>query len=201
MNKLMGVYRFFNTKTLKGYVGSSRDIHTRQRGHINKLNRGKHHSFLLQRSWNKQQYWINHFDAANPEKGYNRCPIAGTTKDLIPTPETIERLRTSHLGYKPSPETIEKQRMAMLGKKYPYKARPWRLRQETRICSCGCGESFTTVKNDPKRFLNRQHKEKAAMKPRETRTCLCGCGEVFTVITTSPKRYVLHHANFGRKKI
>lgn len=224
MKKVMGIYRFFNIKTLKGYIGSSRDTHARQRGHINKLNRGKHHSFLLQRSWNKhgvdafvfeileivsdisklkerEQYWIDYYDAANPDnpdKGYNRCPIAGTTKNLIPTPETIEKLRISHLGHKPSPETIEKQRQAMLGKTYPFKPRPWRLKQETRICICGCGEIFVTVHNDPKQFLNPKHRDKARRKLRDIRTCLCGCQETFEVICTSPKRYIHSHANKNR---
>lgn len=64
----------------------------------------------------REQFWINYYDAANPSKGYNiendavrhthseetRTKISKSNKALkrkyVPTLETIERLRISHLG-------------------------------------------------------------------------------------------------------
>jgi hypothetical protein len=103
------------------------------------LNGRRHHSDRLQIAWNlfgsdkfefgilelvsdesqleiREQYWINYYDAANPEKGYNvendavrhthseetREKISRSNKALkrkyVATPETLERLRVSHLG-------------------------------------------------------------------------------------------------------
>lgn len=221
MEKISAVYRFVNIKNSKVYIGSSRNIHQRYRGHINELNRNDHHSILLQRSWNKhgkdafvfevveivpnisklkerEQYWIKFYDAANPDKGYNRNPLANGSTGIIRTQETREKLRISHLGQKPTSQAIEGAKKALTGVKHPYQPRPWRLKQEVRICLCGCGIQFTAVKNDPKVYLNHQHAAKKKLKPREVRTCLCGCKETFEVIVTSPQRFIYHHGVVGR---
>ena len=227
MKKIIGVYRFLNIGNSKVYVGSSRNIYERKRSHINELKRNDHHSFLLQRSWNKhgedtfifeileivsdisklkerEQYWINFYDAANPDKGYNRSPTAGSNTGIIITEETRERLRTSHLGHIPSKKANEAARKAMLGKKKSKEAieksalaRTKPL--ETRICACGCGESFQVKSWDEKQTLNREHSDKARHKLREIRICLCGCNTTFEVIITSSKRYILRHINKIRK--
>lgn len=48
-----GVYAIVNTVNGKRYVGSSRDIAIRWRGHKADLKRGAHHSRILQSAWNK----------------------------------------------------------------------------------------------------------------------------------------------------
>lgn len=48
-----GIYRIFNSKNKKMYIGSSKNIGNRWRQHINNLNKNKHHSSKLQRAWNK----------------------------------------------------------------------------------------------------------------------------------------------------
>jgi group I intron endonuclease len=51
--KVSGIYKIINTINNKYYVGSSYDIYYRWRKHKEKLNKNKHHSIKLQRSWNR----------------------------------------------------------------------------------------------------------------------------------------------------
>jgi len=104
--KIRGIYRIRNKLNGKVYIGSAEDIVNRFYGHKSILHKNKHHSILLQRAWNKygedqfvfkviekvekplslrkrEQYWINFYDAANPKKGYNRSPTAGSNKHLV----------------------------------------------------------------------------------------------------------------------
>lgn len=94
--KISGIYRIINLENDKSYVGSAVNIANRWRRHKNDLKKNKHHSILLQRSFNKygidkfkieileecclekliekEQYYIDYY---NPE--YNICKIAGST--------------------------------------------------------------------------------------------------------------------------
>ena len=99
MNKTPGIYCITNTITNKVYVGSTVNLHRRCVAHLRTLRANKHHSAKLQRAWNKygeeafkfeiieyvtdisklderEQYWIDYYDAANPKKGYNINPKA-----------------------------------------------------------------------------------------------------------------------------
>lgn len=51
--KKTGIYRIYNTKTDKSYVGQAIDIEVRWNGHKRELEEGCHHNVLLQRDWNK----------------------------------------------------------------------------------------------------------------------------------------------------
>lgn len=50
---MVGIYRIRNKINNKCYYGSSKDIDKRWKEHIRNLINGKHHSILLQRSWDK----------------------------------------------------------------------------------------------------------------------------------------------------
>jgi group I intron endonuclease len=135
-----GIYSIVNIENQNRYIGSTSDLARRWSQHKVMLNGSRHHSDRLQMDWDlfsnikfnfeileyceaddiilhdREQHWINYFDASNPEKGYNvesdavrhthsketRIKISESNKALkrkyIPTPETIERLRASHLG-------------------------------------------------------------------------------------------------------
>lgn len=51
--KVSGIYKIINITNNKYYIGSSYDIYYRWRKHKEKLNKNKHHSIKLQRSWNR----------------------------------------------------------------------------------------------------------------------------------------------------
>lgn len=134
-----GIYSIINVVNNKRYIGSSSLLPRRWSHHKWMLNGKYHHSDRLQVDWNlfgsdnfkfeilelvddssqlttREQYWINFYDSANSEKGYNvendavrhthseetREKISKSNKALkrkyVPTAKTIERLRISHLG-------------------------------------------------------------------------------------------------------
>lgn len=119
----MGIYKITNTRTGKVYVGSSIDIAVRIRKHMKMLSENRHHSLKLQQSYLKwgavsfkheileivpaladlmmrEQYWIDHYDAANA--GYNINPIADSCR-----------------GRKQSAESNAKRSAALKGRKKP----------------------------------------------------------------------------------
>ena len=49
---ISGIYRIWNIKNNKSYIGRSWCLKSRLRSHIFLLHNGKHHNHLLQRSWN-----------------------------------------------------------------------------------------------------------------------------------------------------
>lgn len=51
--KISGVYCIENLTNRKKYIGSSKNIYNRWRDHKNALRKNKHHSYKLQRAWDK----------------------------------------------------------------------------------------------------------------------------------------------------
>ena len=118
-----GIYRITNINTGKVYIGSSANLKHRLYCHKWELKKNKHHSFLLQRSWNKhgeeafafeviehcerdklperEQHWMDFYLCSNPLMGYNRSPTAGTTAGCVKTPETREKIAASKRGRTP----------------------------------------------------------------------------------------------------
>lgn len=50
---MVGIYEITNKDTGKRYIGSSKQIEKRWEQHLQALEKGEHHSILLQRAWNK----------------------------------------------------------------------------------------------------------------------------------------------------
>jgi group I intron endonuclease len=50
---MIGIYEIINKDTKKSYIGSSKQIEKRWEQHLQVLEKGEHHSILLQRAWNK----------------------------------------------------------------------------------------------------------------------------------------------------
>ena len=107
MNELekTGVYEIVHNASGKRYVGSTaKSFKARWRLHRLALSKGKHHSVLLQRAWNKygagafefrvveftnpehaiaiEQTFLDWRKSANPKFGYNIAPTAGNTLGL-----------------------------------------------------------------------------------------------------------------------
>lgn len=111
MEKYCGVYKITNIKNGKFYIGSSIDIHTRWKQHINQLNKNIHNNIHLQNAWNKygknaflfeileecdknnlrdlEQTYIDNTKCLDKKIGYNIAPktdmteISDETKDKI----------------------------------------------------------------------------------------------------------------------
>jgi group I intron endonuclease len=88
------IYAIWNNDTNDFYIGSAKNLRTRIRGHLSKLNRNIHHSYKLQKAWNTYKNWevviLKHsneqqllideqwcIDIQKPK--YNICSIAGST--------------------------------------------------------------------------------------------------------------------------
>jgi len=121
--KICGIYCIKNLTNCKVYIGSSMDVNRRIRKHKELLNKNKHENRYLQNSWNKhgkdnfifnciesfkfeskekllqrEQYWIDYYNASNRSKGYNILSIAGSSLGFKLSNEAKEKISKSKLG-------------------------------------------------------------------------------------------------------
>ncbi len=125
-----GIYCIRNMVSGRLYVGSAVFIEKRWTLHRSLLNRGRHHSITLQRSWIKygasafsfeileivedkaalvgrEQHWIDEFNSSCPRVGYNIAPKAGTSLGRIHPPEVRAKISAKARGKKRGPFTDE----------------------------------------------------------------------------------------------
>ncbi len=131
-----GVYIILNLVNDKVYIGSAaRSFQHRWKGHRVDLRRGKHHNKHLQAAWNeygeenfifrileicdkedcieREQYWLDGFDACNREKGYNRTPTAGSPLGIKHTDESKKIFSERNNKLFSNPEYREKHKKAV----------------------------------------------------------------------------------------
>ena len=138
------IYLITNCSNGKVYVGSSILPEHRWYLHRRDLEAGKHHSIHLQRAWNhwgaeqfqfsvieevesedllieREQHWLDHYQAACPAKGYNIVAVASKGGGGLPrSPESIERMRQKKLGCRHTAETKQKLSLAKRGERHWY---------------------------------------------------------------------------------
>ena len=115
------VYSIENKVNGKCYIGSTTNPRVRWSKHKGDLNRKRHHSFVLQRAWDK--YGANNFElkillqcAKKDKIEYeNRCMVLQSYNILktareayIYTPEIKTKLRVAKIGIKYAKESIDK---------------------------------------------------------------------------------------------
>ena len=116
-----GVYKIVNKVNDKVYIGSAKDLRERERGHWEGLRKGKHHSVLLQRAYEKygpesfifevlsvvkkptreklemqEQYWMDRLKAYSKRFGYNICRKAYSRLGMKHSEATKKKLRGPH---------------------------------------------------------------------------------------------------------
>lgn len=125
-----GVYKITNTVNGHCYIGSSKDIYGRWKVHRSALERNKHHSPYLQRSYNKHGKSCFKFelmlccdekhllffeqraiDILKPV--YNILKKAGSTRGHKHTDATRAKMSASRTGKKYSPERLERNRLRL----------------------------------------------------------------------------------------
>ena len=160
--KYSGIYIITNTINDKVYVGQAQDLYIRTKHHIlderNPLLKKAFKKYGLDKFTinvlekceiekldDREQYWMDYYEVTNRDKGYNICPIAGSTRgvkksqeerkqmserasqrigDLNPfygkehSEETKEKIRKRKLNQKVSEETKLKLSQAHTGKKF-----------------------------------------------------------------------------------
>ena len=109
---ICGIYKITNVINNKYYIGSALSIRYRLNTHKRLLRDNKHFNNHLQASYNKhglsnfvfeqlevttketmiekEQYWIDHLDATNVKKGYNKRKIASNNLGVKASEETME---------------------------------------------------------------------------------------------------------------
>lgn len=135
---MMGIYKIENIITNEIYIGSALDFQKRKWSHQHELRKNKHHSPILQNSWNKygeenfkfliiedvqnkedlikrEQHYI---DILNPK--YNCCKIAGSPLGVKHTLQSRINMSNAHLGKKLSKESIEKRSLKQSGINHPF---------------------------------------------------------------------------------
>lgn len=210
-----GIYKVTCLPTGKVYIGSTTDIRKRWLWHRSDLRAGKHHNRHLQNAWNKhgeaafmfeilemvmfveylherEQYWLDHFQAHNPQKGFNfgkvaRAPWLGrshsteTRQKLSArskanvTDEQIARITAAGTAWRATEAGRQHQRARSL--------RMWGSRQSIE-CQCDyCGAAYETRSTHQRtRFCSNNCKAAARRETkvdREARTCEM-CGVTFT---------------------
>lgn len=135
-----GVYCIRNLLNEKRYVGSAA-VSFRNRWNLHRatLNTNSHHNSHLQAAWNKygesafefvilerchpsrcietEQKWLDDLETADPIKGYNYTPTAGSCLGMKLTKEMKEKIGRVHKGKVVSEETRRKIGNANRGKK------------------------------------------------------------------------------------
>lgn len=124
-----GIYRIRNIVNNKSYIGHAIDIRKRWLEHLNALRHGIHHSYHLQKSWDKygedsfewtileeceedklierEQHWMNLFHCADPKFGYNGCPAADSMAGFKFSEASIEKMKSWDRGTLPHAVQIE----------------------------------------------------------------------------------------------
>lgn len=131
-----GIYKISNIITNKVYIGSAINIKNRWYKHTTALNKNKHHSIKLQRSYNKhgkdnfiyeiikecdknqllilEQYYIDLYDSYN--NGYNSTPIAGNSSGRIVSAKTRKKIGKGQIGRIKSEEAKDNISKSLKGK-------------------------------------------------------------------------------------
>lgn len=153
---ISGIYRL--TYNNKHYIGSSVNIKKRIYEHFRLLKRGEHHSYKLQRAYNKykilpeftileeiidykhlhkqEEYYINHFNSF--KNGYNATPLSlGTAPEMFSEERRLKiskanKGRPAHnKGIRMTEEQKNKLSLARKGKPSPHKGK--HVSEEIRI--------------------------------------------------------------------
>ena len=127
---MIGIYTIINTLNNKVYIGYSKNINARLKGHLNSLRRGNHDNERLQRSFNKygedkfrfevleecdtiylisqEHYWCNILKCHNDKFGYNILPTHPDKLSSSHSTETKRKISKANLGRRQTPEHTEK---------------------------------------------------------------------------------------------
>ncbi len=118
-----GVYEILNTQNNKRYIGSTVNFIKRRREHYGLLRQKRHFNIKLQNAWDKygedifefnviecvadveklverEQFYMDLYDVASRDKGYNLRPTANNFLGYTHSDETKQKISVSRIGSK-----------------------------------------------------------------------------------------------------
>ncbi len=121
-----GIYAIVHLGTGKVYVGSASNISKRWSRHRKELRSGTHKNAHLQAAWlrdgeaafdfrileitddltAREQHWIDATGCIDPGKGYNKCPIARSSRGRVFSEEERAKRRTAGCAWLNTPEQL-----------------------------------------------------------------------------------------------
>lgn len=164
--RVCGIYKITNTLTGKVYIGSSKNVARRLYLHRWELQRGSHHSVLMQRAWDKygataffaelalicaeddllfyEQVFIDFYHAATPSRGMNISPVAGRV--CVPfTPErsaAASALRKGKSIFLNNPEAYERLKASVRkGQDHPFFGKTHTVDAREKISAANVGRA------------------------------------------------------------
>lgn len=127
--KKSGIYYIIHETTKRVYIGSAVDLGRRIRQHYTDLTSNIHKNTYLQRTWNKnkvelfsfgivefvdserlinrEQFWIDFFQSANRDRGFNLTPTAGSTLGYKKTDIQLDNFKIAIQGKHDTTLTLE----------------------------------------------------------------------------------------------
>lgn len=180
LKNVAGIYKITTKTNNKSYIGSSVNLYQRLQRHKRDLLNQKHCNIYLQRVFDKygidefvyeileqvdintiyirEQYYINLYDTANHDIGYNLCPVAGSRLGSRHSSSTLEKLSKARQNYQHSDETKQKISDANKGKTLT-------LEQKQKL-SLSLKQHYL---ENPNHFLGKTHTEDTLEKMREAK--------------------------------
>lgn len=189
--KKAGVYKLTCLVNDKIYIGKSVNLYDRIRGHKRCAKKAKGDFYfenaLIKYGWEsfkveileicenfnkktdnvllliKESEYIEKFDSANKEKGYNICKYSNDSTGIPKAPFTTEhklKISLSKKGISNGPhkkESIEKMSLAKLGKKRPEFSEEWKN-------NIGKGHLGMVMSEEAKEKISKAHKGKPKSK-------------------------------------
>lgn len=176
------IYKIVNKITEECYVGSALNFYKRKYYHIYDLKNQKHHSPILQNSWNKygsdvfdfivieeiekddnllirEQYWIN---ILKPK--YNISKIAGSPLGVKHTLQSRINMSNAHKGKTLKEMGHSETCNCCICDRKTGQNSPRYIKREMRECFCGCGKQFEVPLNSQKKFISGHNKPSLGKK-------------------------------------
>lgn len=196
IGKVSGIYKIVNRVNGKYYVGSSNDIHERWKSHKRLLKNNKHHSWKLQREYNKnpldfdfvvvescvkeslfvsEQSHLN-FCKLNPNSNYNVKFIAGggCEKGVVFSKEHNLKISNSNKGKKHTEETKRKMSQRRKGKKLkPHTEETKRkIREARKMQNPNCSGIVAYWKGKTRKPFSDEHRLNLSLSIRKAKNPL-----------------------------
>lgn len=173
---ISGIYAIVNKINGKKYIGSSVNTAQRWRVHKSELEKGIHHSIVLQRAYNK--YGCKSFDFINLEE----CSNVDLLKreqfyiDVFLPEYNVNKTAGNMLGYKHSEETKNKIKLSSTGRKHSEETKKKMSENQTGEKNHGFGKKHTeehkikignSGKGKPGFWTGKHHSEESNIKRSE----------------------------------